>query len=233
LPNPSKIGVPDSWCARWPALGFVAPFAVFVSVMAVEHAAGLPLHWTYPVRVALTLIALLLFSRPFLDMKCRAPLGSIVLGAAVFAIWVAPDLLFGYRGHWLFTNRLLGEAASSAPAALKSNYWFIAVRALSCTLLVPVVEELFWRGWLMRWLVGPPLLQVPLGTYTRLAFWGTALLFASEHGSYWEVGLAAGILYNWWVIRTRSLADCILAHAVTNGLLSVYVLAFDAWQYWL
>jgi hypothetical protein len=58
-------------------------------------------------------------------------------------------------------------------------------------------------------------------------------LFASEHGSYWEVGLAAGIVYNWWMLRTRSLADCMLAHAVTNGALSAFVIATGAWRYWL
>ena len=65
------------------------------------------------------------------------------------------------------------------------------------------------------------------------AFWFTAVLFASEHGAFWDVGLAAGILYNWWMIRTRSLADCILAHAVTNGCLAAYVVAGGHWQYWL
>ena len=58
-------------------------------------------------------------------------------------------------------------------------------------------------------------------------------LFASEHGSYWEVGLAAGLAYNWWIVRTKCLADCILAHAVTNGVLSAYVIFGKQWQYWL
>ena len=74
---------------------------------------------------------------------------------------------------------------------------------------------------------------MPLGTYSASAFWIVAVLFASEHGPYWEVGLAAGILYNWWLIRTKNLADCILAHAVTNAILSAYVLLADQWQYWL
>ena len=98
------------------------------------------------------------------------------------------------------------------------------MRAAGCTLVVPVFEELFWRGWLMRWLIKPEFLGVPFGTYARFAFWAVAILFAAEHGPYWEVGLAAGILYNWWAVRTRSLADCILAHAATNGLLSIYIL---------
>jgi CAAX prenyl protease-like protein len=107
------------------------------------------------------------------------------------------------------------------------------MRMISCTVLVPMLEELFWRGWLMRWLIDKDFERVPLGKYLPSAFWIVALLFASEHGPYWEVGLAAGIVYNWWMIRTRNLADCIWAHAVTNGILSVYVLLTDQWQYWL
>jgi CAAX prenyl protease-like protein len=66
-----------------------------------------------------------------------------------------------------------------------------------------------------------------------LAFWVTAALFAAEHGPYWEVGLAAGIIYNWWMIRTRRLGDCILAHTVTNLALGLFVIRSGQWQYWL
>jgi CAAX prenyl protease-like protein len=74
--------------------------------------------------------------------------------------------------------------------------------------------------------------KVPLGQFTTASFLLTALLFASEHGAMWDVGLAAGVLYNFWMRRTRSLGDLILAHAVTNACLSVYVLARGRWEYW-
>lgn len=85
----------------------------------------------------------------------------------------------------------------------------------------------------MRWWIDRNFLAVRLGTYQTTAFWVVAVLFASEHGPYWEVGLQAGIAYNLWLIRTGNLADCILAHAVTNGTLAAYVLAAGQWQYWL
>ena len=85
----------------------------------------------------------------------------------------------------------------------------------------------------MRWIVGGDFKKIPLGTYRALAFWLVALLFAAEHGPYWEVGLAAGIIYNWWILRTRNLIDCVIAHAMTNGLLSVYILATHRFEYWL
>jgi CAAX prenyl protease-like protein len=84
----------------------------------------------------------------------------------------------------------------------------------------------------MRWLVKPDFLNVPLGTYNTQAFWITAALFAAEHGAFWDVGLLAGVIYNWWMVRTKSLGDCILAHAVTNGVLSAYVMLTGQWQYW-
>ena len=85
----------------------------------------------------------------------------------------------------------------------------------------------------MRWLIKTDFQSIPLGTYAPFAFWMTAVLFGLEHGPFWEVGLAAGVIYNWWMLRTRSLAGCVLAHAVTNGALAAYVILASAWQYWL
>jgi CAAX prenyl protease-like protein len=151
----------------------------------------------------------------------------------VFIVWIGPDLLFDYRGSWLFQNALTGSAESSIPPHLRQSALFAVLRSLSCIVAVPLAEELFWRGWLIRWLVDRNFLKVPYTAYVPSAFWIVVLLFGSEHGAYWEVGLIAGAIYNWWLIRTGNLADCVVAHAVTNGLLSVYVLATGQWQYWL
>jgi CAAX prenyl protease-like protein len=204
-----------------------------VGFMAIESVIHLPPHWYYPARFLAILLTLGLVSRPVLRFRAAFPLASIGIGIAVFLIWIGPDYLWGYRHHWLFDNSITGAAASSIAPALRRNVIFVVLRVASSVALVPVLEELFWRGWLMRWLIDKDFLKVPLGTYARTAFWITAVLFATEHGPYWEVGLAAGIVYNWWIVHTRNLADCMLAHAVTNGLLSVYVLTAGQWQYWL
>jgi CAAX prenyl protease-like protein len=214
-------------------LAYIAPFLAFVGIMALERAVALPPQWFYAVRFFVVLSIIGWVSWPFVSFRATCPLASIGIGMAVFAVWIGPDVLFGYRHHWLFDNSITGSAVSSLSPALKRSLPFVGMRAFSSTVLVPVLEELFWRGWLMRWLVDKDFLKVPFGKYVPSAFWIVAVLFASEHGPYWEVGLAAGIIYNWWIIRTRNLADCIVAHAVTNGLLSVYVLATDQWQYWL
>ena len=213
-------------------LGYVAPFAAFVGIMALEKSVLHNQH-LYPVRCLAVLLVILIFSRPYLSFRPTRPLLSIAIGIAVFLIWVAPDILFGYRHHWLFENSILGTSQSTIAAADQSSWFFLATRCFGSVILVPILEELFWRGWLMRWLVDAEFTKVKLGTYTALSFWGVAILFACEHGPYWEVGLLAGIIYNFWLIRTRNLADCILAHAVTNGILAVYVINTGSWRYWL
>ena len=172
--------------------------------------------------------------RPLIDFRVRHLAATLAIGIAVFAIWVAPDLLIsGYRHFWLFDNAVVGKAATSLSGTVTLSWPVLALRLIRAVVIVPIVEELFWRAWLMRWLVDNDFEKVPLGKYTAQAFWIVAVLFASEHGSYWDVGLAAGIIYNWWMVRTRSLGDLILAHAVTNGILGAYVIAAGKWEYWL
>jgi len=214
-----------------PAVAYVAPFAVFIALRWLPF----PPEWLAPVRFVAVAATLVVFSRRAIPRRPSFPIGSMLLGLAVLAIWIGPDLLWGhgYRDSWPFHNGITGVARSSLPAHLKSNAFFIAVRVLESSILVPVFEELFWRGWLMRYAIRSDFESVPIGQYTAFSFWAVALLFAAEHGPYWEVGLIAGVAYNWWIVRTRNLADCILAHAVTNAALAAYVLLFDQWQHWL
>jgi CAAX prenyl protease-like protein len=190
--------------------------------------------WAYPIRTVAVCGVLLWVSRGLVRLRPSRAIPSVLLGVVVFVIWVGPDLLWPtYRAHWLFRHALLGGAPSTAGPAGPAGPLYVVFRVLGSVLVVPIVEELFWRAWMMRWLISSHLEQVPLGAYAGQAFWITAVLFASEHGAYWDVGLAAGALYNWWMVRTKSLADCILAHAVTNACLAVYVLAAGQWKYWL
>jgi CAAX prenyl protease-like protein len=173
-------------------------------------------------------------SRHVLDFRVSRWMGSLALGVAIFALWILPDTLIpGYRNSILFENALTGHAASSLASGAGADPLVLILRTLRSCALVPVLEELFWRGWLMRWLIDPDFEKLPLGTYARSAFWIVAVLFAAEHGPYWDVGLVAGILFNYWMVRTRSLGDLILSHAVANLSLSAYVIASGKWEYWL
>ena len=220
---------------RSSTLAWVAPFAVFMLWLGLSEWIPLAQPWESVVRVAVLAATIVVFSRRIVA-GLRAPhwIGSVLLGVAVFVLWVGPDaLLPGWRASWLFQNSITGRVKVSIPTAELADPLVLWLRIARAAVLVPILEELFWRGWLPRWIQDTRFARVPLGRYTTFAFVVTALLFASEHGPFWEVGLLAGIAYNWWMWRTRSLGDLVLAHAVTNACLSGYVLATQQWQYWM
>jgi CAAX prenyl protease-like protein len=216
---------------RRPAIPYILPFAVFVALLAVQKLIPVPA----PVRFFVSLGAILAVSREPLRGRPSSPLLSILLGLAVFALWIGPDVIApAWRTTFLFNNAIVGHPAGNTPPASKNDPVFLLFRIAISVVAVPILEELFWRGWLMRWLIDDrDFLRVPLGTFAPLAFWVTAALFAAEHGSFWDVGLLTGIVYNAWMVRTRNLWDCILAHAVTNGALAAWVVLAGQWQYWL
>jgi CAAX prenyl protease-like protein len=215
------------------SLPYVVPFATVIALLAVHPVLSLsPL--TEQVFWILVMTAILAgVSRRVLDFRIRSWSGSLLMGAAVFAIWIFPDRIFhGYHAHWLFTNPITGSVAATLPESSHGDLPVLILRTVRATVFVPIAEELFWRSWLMRWIISADFTKVPLGAWSARAFWIVAVLFAAEHGALWDVGLAAGILFNWWMLRTKSLGDLILAHAVANACVSAYVVLAGRWEYW-
>ncbi|MGH9696931.1 MAG: CAAX prenyl protease-related protein, partial [Bryobacteraceae bacterium] len=212
---------------------YIAPFATVLAFLALWPALALDPAWRWPLTVlAGGAVCLVSWPRELSLVPSRWP-ASIAIGLAVFLLWIAPDLLFPhYRDSAVFSNQVFGRVHSSLPPHALHSTWVLAWRTARAVLIVPVAEELFWRGWLLRWLINADFQKVRLGAYAPLSFWIAAVLFASEHGPYWDVGLLTGVVYNWWMIRSKSVASCVLMHAVTNGLLSAYVIMYNQWQYW-
>jgi len=209
----------------------VLPFGVFIALLFLQQYFPVPV----ALRLILSLAAIAAVSREPLRGRPSNPLLSILLGLAVFAIWIGPDVISpAWRQSFPFNNALVGHPAGNTPPASKGDPVFLFFRIAVSVIAVPILEELFWRGWLMRWLIDSQHFErVPLGAWLPSAFWITAILFALEHGSFWDVGLITGLIYNGWMVRTRNLWDCILAHAVTNGALAAWVVLAGQWQYWL
>ena len=225
----------NSLILRYPSIPYVGPFVIFMLLLAVAPSLPFGQPWESIVRVGILIVVIAVCSGDVIkSLRVKHAVASIALGLAVCALWVAPDLLVpGWRSHWLFQNSITGTVTTSIAPAELANPVVLALRVMRAALLVPILEELFWRGFLPRWIVNNDWQKVQLGTYNAMAFIVTALLFASEHGPYWEVGLLCGLIYNWWMWRTRSLGDLILVHGVTNAALSGFVLATGKYEYWM
>jgi uncharacterized protein len=222
------------WNQKYPSINYVAPFALFLILLELVRWWPVAPRFDAPIRVLIMALVCVFCWPSDISIRPSHALASMVGGIVVFCIWLAPDVLFpAYRASPLFSNAIVGYPQASMSVADVQSSWILTWRTIRAVVLVPVIEELFWRAWLMRRLINPDFQKVPLGTYTPFAFWFTAVLFASEHGSYWDVGLAAGFIYNFWMVRTKSVGDCILMHAVTNGALSAYIIFKHHWQYWL
>ncbi len=207
---------------------------MLVALIPGAAALGLGARAELLVRLLLPAAALVWCWSDLPPIKVIRPVASVLLGVFVFGVWIAPDLLFpGWRSHWLLQNALFGKLAVSMPASSLDNPADLFLRSLRACTVVALAEELFWRGWFMRWLIRDDFESVPIGAWQARAFFLTAALFAVEHGPYWDVGLAAGLLYNWWAVRTRSLGDLILAHGVTNAALAAFVIVARRWAYWM
>jgi hypothetical protein len=120
---------------------------------------------------------------------------------------------------------------AALPAGSALSWAFLAVRALGLVAVVPIVEELFLRGFLMRCVVREEFWTVPFGLLTPAAAAACAVYAVVSHpgeavAAVGWFGLVSGI-----AAATRRPIDCILAHAATNLALGAYVLATGAW--WL
>jgi CAAX prenyl protease-like protein len=98
-------------------------------------------------------------------------------------------------------------------------------------LVVPLMEELFWRSFAMRFMIRSDFKSVPLGKFSWFSFLIVAIAFGFEHHQ-WLPGIVAGLVYAGVLYRSKNLFSPILSHAVTNLLLGIYVLSTAKWGFW-
>ncbi|MBX3420700.1 MAG: CAAX prenyl protease-related protein [Pirellulaceae bacterium] len=129
----------------------------------------------------------------------------------------------------------VGERVSFNPLEKIADPWaragFLAVRLLGIAVIVPLVEELFWRGFLLRWTIDPEWQDVPLGTFTWASCGIVTALFTLAHPE-WFAAASYCLLINGLLYWKRDLWQCIVAHSVSNFLLAMYVLQTGHWWLW-
>jgi CAAX prenyl protease-like protein len=239
-----------------PTVAFVAPLAVFLlftsltSVFTVENSQlpwwrSAPEHWLYPLQTFVCGGLLLYFRRDY-DFRPWRGLGlASLLGGVGIALWIAPAWLFaqGNDTHhempalpWLgFAARMKGYDPSIFDPATAIYWEDVILRFVRLVVVVPLVEEIFWRGFLMRYVIAgdKPFIEVPFGKHDWRAYAVTTVLFMLVHQKEdWLGALVFGSLMNFLCVRTKSLGACVWMHAVANLLLGFYVMKTRQWGFW-
>lgn len=233
------------------------PFVVFMLVGSFEPAApgnadqpaaeasgwsnlGIPYRaypLIYTIKIALTLAAMAYVWPGYRQFPWRLSWLAIGVGIVGAAVWIGlaifqRDVVMG-RWGWDFG---IGKRSAFNPLVQLADrpawaYGFLAIRFLGLAMVVPVIEEFFLRGFLMRFVMAADWWAVPIGTASRLAIVvGTAVPVLMHP----QEALAAAVWFSavtWLMLRKRNIWDCVAAHAVTNLLLGLYVVASDRW--WL
>jgi CAAX prenyl protease-like protein len=151
----------------------------------------------------------------------------MLLGLGTIILWIALDPWMPRTGTR--DNAFPYEAAfqlGTVPGILA-----ILFRMLGAVIVVPIAEELFWRGYLMRTIIKPEFEEIPLGTFQPLSFYITTIAFALVHVEFGSA-ILFGLIAGWWFCRTKSIKAVILLHAAANLGLAIYVLITRNWFFW-
>ncbi len=214
----------------------------------VEHEATFAEHFgityddypkVYTVKIGLTVLTMLVMIPAYLKFPFRVSWLAVGVGVVGVVLWVficwlhlEPKVLKPIGMGWLVD---MGERPSYDPFERLAGYgaWmygFLAVRFLGLALIVPVIEEFFLRGWLMRWVIHPDWWKIPFGKVNALAVVvGTAVPMLMHPGE-----LLASLVWfsmvTWLMIRTKNIWDCVAAHVVTNLLLGIFIISSAWWS---
>jgi len=199
-----------------------------MAFVMVESAFTEHVYLIYIVKTIIVGLILLYFKDRYSEINKPASFNDIciavILGIIVLILWI--------NMTWDFA--ILGQPRPNNPYKLISKeafYIAIFFRIFGSAIVVPVMEELFWRSFVIRWIDNHNFTSVPIGTFSITSFITTVLLFGSEH-SLWLAGIMAGILYNLLLYYRKSIFLCIISHSVTNFILGIYVLYSGRWLFW-
>ena len=218
------------------------PFATFIFFLATSDfferilsASSIDALWLYVIKIAAVAALIGYFWPKYTELKCikaQSPelkakhfFYAFLAGLFVFSLWILPYPAWALLGKDVAAvNPVQGQNTATVVI-------WLTIRLLGAALIVPIMEELFWRSFLMRWIDNKNFLSVSPEKVSTYALIATSCLFALEH-QLWLAGLCAGLVYAWLYRTYRHLWIPIFAHAVTNGLLGAWVLLTGQWQYW-
>jgi exosortase E/protease (VPEID-CTERM system) len=206
-----------------PTAVYLAPFLAVLAAGMLSHAISGGFETWYGLRLLAAAAALAFYWRALARIDWRFGVMGICGGVAVFVLWLA-------AAHFIL--RPLAMPAALADMSPGARDLWIATRALTSVMLVPVAEELAYRGYLLRRLVAEDFETVPYRAVGWLPLVVTAAAFGVVHGAMWLPGIAAGVVYGLILMRTGRFGEAAAAHVVSNLLVAGWVLLAGQWQLW-
>lgn len=204
---------------------YLMPFLAILAASMVSRAASSGFEWLYPLRFFAAAAALWMYRDSYRALDWRAGWLAPVTGAAVFGLWMGLERLFPAAGA-----NPVAEVLASSPAWLAALW--IAFRAFAHIVTVPIAEELAFRGFLIRRVLAEDFECLDTRRFTWLSLAISSIAFGVMHGDRWIAGSLAGLLYAGAYLWRGRIGDAVVAHATTNALLAVYVLATRSWNLW-
>ena len=222
------MGVLKKFLAASPTAARCVPFLVFLALTVCQgQFSPASAYWFY---LAKTIVGawLIIETRPFVaEMRWAISVEAVVVGILVFVAWVGLDPLypkFFHSGATGDPQTIFGQNSALA-------WFFIVVHVVGMTIVVPPIEEVFYRSFIYRFIASKDFLSVPLGRFLPLPFFATAVVFGFAHNE-WLAGILCGMTYQWLVIRKSRLGDAMTAHAITNLLLGIWIVWRQDWHFW-
>jgi exosortase E/protease (VPEID-CTERM system) len=205
------------------ATALLAPLLVLMAASMLTSASSGGFDVLYPLRVVAIALALCYFRKSYKRLGWQWTWHAPVIGAAVFVIWIVlePDV----DSSKTAISQGLAELTNGTAAV-----WLI-FRVLGSVIMVPLAEELAFRGYLIRKLIAKDFENVAPGQFSSLSFVLTSVLFGLLHER-WLAGTLAGMAYALALYHRRRLGDAVIAHMTTNALIAILVLAQARWSLW-
>jgi len=222
----------------------VAPYAVFLALGFGQGLFGQGSQYWFYLAKTVAGAAMIWVAYPFIqEMRWKWSWEACAVGVAVFVMWVGLDSYYPkvdeIFGRFGWGKSGSGDAAAKALWSPFGQFgtgsalaWlFIGVRIVGSSLVVPPLEEVFFRSFLYRYLEAREFLAVPLGLFRLTPFLVGAVFFGMVHDR-WLAGILCGFIYQGLVCLKGRLGDAITAHAITNFLLGLWVVGRGDWQFW-
>jgi exosortase E/protease (VPEID-CTERM system) len=219
------ISTVEDRTAENPTAWYLTPFLMILAAAMVTRATADGFEWLYPLRFFAAGAALFYFRRKYTELDWRSGWAAPAAGAGVFGIWLVLDLMTG-TGSESVTRA--GLAALSTPARVT----WIVFRTLAATITVPIAEELAFRGFLLRRLMSPDFEKVDFRSLSLFSVIVSSVAFGILHGNRWLAGTIAGVVYALTLRHRGRIGDAVVAHGITNALLTAWVLLSGNWQLW-